>query len=147
MYGGYQYAKPVKELQESTAMDDSSSTGSMTTSSSSTFDRLAPLYDRVIGAEEGYMFMGLLRWWLLRRAQGDVLEISAGTGRNLPHYSYSNIHSLTITDVSQPMLSVAQAKFFDDLQLQYKQPQLTDGRAGSAKSAMVRHPPGEMACL
>jgi methyltransferase OMS1 len=56
--------------------------------------------------------------------QGDVLEISAGTGRNLPHYSYSSIQSLTVTDISQPMLGVAQVKFFDDLQLQYKQPQL-----------------------
>lgn len=39
--------------------------------------------------------------------QGDVLEISAGTGRNLPHYSYSKLSSLTLTDISQPMLKQA----------------------------------------
>jgi hypothetical protein len=77
-YGGYQYAKPMKELQEASAIHDSSSTGvtSSSSSSSNTFDRLAPLYDRVIGAEERYMFMGLLRWWLLRQAQVSPQQLS-----------------------------------------------------------------------
>jgi ubiquinone/menaquinone biosynthesis C-methylase UbiE len=38
-----------------------------------------------------------------------VLEISAGTGRNLPHYNYSKLSSLTLTDISQPMLQQASA--------------------------------------
>jgi hypothetical protein len=37
-------------------------------------------------------------------AQGAVLELSAGTGRNLAHYPLSQISSLTLTDLSQPML-------------------------------------------
>jgi methyltransferase OMS1 len=42
--------------------------------------------------------------------QGDVLEISAGTGRNLPHYNYSQLSSLTLTDVSQAMLQQVPAQ-------------------------------------
>ena len=44
------------------------------------------------------------------RAQGDVLEISAGTGRNLPYYPMNNIRSLTLCDISRPMLDKAEDK-------------------------------------
>lgn len=36
--------------------------------------------------------------------QGDVLEVSAGTGRNFPYVPYTKIKSLTVADVSQEML-------------------------------------------
>ncbi len=42
--------------------------------------------------------------------QGNVLEISAGTGRNFPYYHYPDIDRLTITDVSRPMLTEAEKK-------------------------------------
>lgn len=38
------------------------------------------------------------------RVQGDVLEVSAGTGRNLPYYPLDRLRSLTLTDTSRPML-------------------------------------------
>eukprot|EP00967_Tisochrysis_lutea_P015848 scaffold17855_cov23-Tisochrysis_lutea.AAC.1 len=47
--------------------------------------------------------------------QGKVLEISAGTGRSLPHYTYENVSSLTVTDLSKRMLEQAETKFFDEL--------------------------------
>jgi ubiquinone/menaquinone biosynthesis C-methylase UbiE len=52
--------------------------------------------------------------------QGDVLEISAGTGRNLDHYRLADVSSLTLTDVSAPMLQQAEDKYFNQLQLHYK---------------------------
>jgi methyltransferase OMS1 len=36
--------------------------------------------------------------------QGDVLEVSAGTGRNLPYYNHTRLRSLTLTDTSRAML-------------------------------------------
>ena len=38
--------------------------------------------------------------------QGDVLEVSAGTGRNLPYYRINQLSSLTLTDTSKYMLCV-----------------------------------------
>jgi ubiquinone/menaquinone biosynthesis C-methylase UbiE len=52
-----------------------------------------------------------------RAPQGDVLEISAGTGRNLPYYRYGDIASLTLADISEPMLKRAEHKYFDELQV------------------------------
>ena len=43
--------------------------------------------------------------------QGDVLEVSAGTGRNLPYYRYDQLSSLTLTDSSKYMLWHANKKF------------------------------------
>lgn len=46
-----------------------------------------------------------------RAPQGDVLEVSAGTGRNLPYYPLGRMRSLTLTDTSRPMLINAADKF------------------------------------
>jgi SAM-dependent methyltransferase len=43
-------------------------------------------------------------------AQGDVLEVSAGTGRNLPFYTRKQLTSLTLTDSSKGMLFHTRAK-------------------------------------
>lgn len=42
--------------------------------------------------------------------QGDVLEVSAGTGRNLPFYTPKQLSSLTLTDSSKSMLFFAREK-------------------------------------
>jgi methyltransferase OMS1 len=42
--------------------------------------------------------------------QGDTLEVSAGTGRNLKYYNYQNLSSLTLTDSSVNMLEEAYEK-------------------------------------
>ncbi|KAL6757661.1 S-adenosyl-L-methionine-dependent methyltransferase [Haematococcus lacustris] len=70
--------------------------------SGTAFDSLASKYDAAVGSEETWMGYGLLRSWLLAKAQGDVLEISAGTGRNLPYYAFGSgrVRSLTQTDLS-----------------------------------------------
>lgn len=44
-------------------------------------------------------------------AQGDVLEVSAGTGRNLPYYDLDRLKSLTLTDTSRQMLLNARDKY------------------------------------
>jgi hypothetical protein len=63
VYSGYMYAKPMKALPQTAATAADEASGSCA------FDRLAGVYDSIIGSEERYMFYGLLRWWLLRDAQ------------------------------------------------------------------------------
>lgn len=57
------------------------------------------------------MGLRLMRRLLMRHAHGDVLETSAGTGRNLPYYPLRRLRSLTLTDTSRPMLVNAADKY------------------------------------
>jgi ubiquinone/menaquinone biosynthesis C-methylase UbiE len=49
------------------------------------FDKQAPKYDRSMARFERLLFAGA-REKICALAEGDVLEIAAGTGRNFPHY-------------------------------------------------------------
>ena len=76
----------------------------------STFNRVAPKYDRDIGWDETLMGLLLLRRFLVGKAEGNVLEVSAGTGRNLRYYDASKVKSLTVTDRAREMLLEAKDK-------------------------------------
>jgi ubiquinone/menaquinone biosynthesis C-methylase UbiE len=49
------------------------------------FDKQAPKYDRSMSRFERLFFTGN-REWVCGRAKGEVLELAAGTARNLPYY-------------------------------------------------------------
>ena len=53
------------------------------------YDAEAPRYDWQIALFERVLFGGG-RQWVCSRARGDVLELAAGTGRNLAHYPTDN---------------------------------------------------------
>eukprot|EP01134_Creolimax_fragrantissima_P007902 CFRG7902T1 len=74
------------------------------------WDKNAKSYDREVGFDETLMGLSLMRRWLLRKAKGNVLEVSAGTGRNTMYYSPVRISGLYLTDNSKRMLDVAQTK-------------------------------------
>jgi len=67
-------------------------------------DETAPSYDRRISFFERLLFGGGRRW-VCEQAQGDVLEIAAGTGRNLPFYGPET--RLTTIELSPEMLAIA----------------------------------------
>lgn len=69
--------------------------------------RAAPTYDRAISVFERLMFEDG-REWACSRARGNVLEVAAGTGRNLPHWPPDVV--LTVTDFSDDMLAIAQGR-------------------------------------
>ncbi len=71
------------------------------------WERLAPRYDEKVRLPERLLFAGG-REWVCSRAKGDVLEISIGTGRNLPLYG-SDVR-LTGVDVSAAMLEFARRR-------------------------------------
>jgi ubiquinone/menaquinone biosynthesis C-methylase UbiE/predicted ester cyclase len=50
------------------------------------FDKQAPKYDKSMSRFERWLFAGN-REWICERAEGEVLELAAGTARNLPFYS------------------------------------------------------------
>jgi len=49
------------------------------------YDTFARWYD-LVDAPQEHLVVKRLRRRLLRRASGEVLEVAAGTGANLPHY-------------------------------------------------------------
>lgn len=51
-----------------------------------------------------------LRQRLLQNAQGDVLEVGAGSGLNVPHYDDSKVNTLEVTDPASTMLLEAAKK-------------------------------------
>lgn len=76
---------------------------------SAAVSQVATCYDNEIGWDERFMGLNLLRWWMVRKAKGDVLEVSCGTGRNFEYYP-SGCQSLTATDLNSDMLKVASTK-------------------------------------
>src|SRR5215218_9223872 len=71
------------------------------------WEKQAPKYDRSIAFWERILF-GDGRQWVCSRAQGEVLEVAIGTGRNLAFYPAGV--SLTGIDLSPPMLERARER-------------------------------------
>ncbi len=69
-----------------------------------TFDNSVDFYEQ---------FSGIRRWRkrLAREAEGHVLEVSAGTGRNSDYYRLKKCKSLTFVDLSEGMVELAEKKF------------------------------------
>ncbi len=68
------------------------------------YDRSAGSYDRIIAWAERAFFGGG-REWVCSHARGEVLEIAAGTGRNLPFYPREV--RLTLIELSPEMIEIA----------------------------------------
>lgn len=75
------------------------------------YDRTARTYDETVGASEKSIGVDRLRRKLVGRAEGHVLEVSAGTGPSLAHYNFKKVRSLTLLDQSAPMLEIARQKW------------------------------------
>jgi ubiquinone/menaquinone biosynthesis C-methylase UbiE len=71
------------------------------------WDRFASRYDDGIASVERLLFAGG-REWVCAQAQGRVLEIAVGTGRNLPFYG-ADVH-VTGVDFSPSMLVIARER-------------------------------------
>lgn len=75
-----------------------------------TFQKIAYSYDDEIAKDEFVMGINLLRRALLYfHANGDVLEVGAGTGRNLGYYK-SAVNKVVLSDSSDKMLQRATDK-------------------------------------
>src|ERR671930_2589115 len=71
------------------------------------YEKEAHKYDRQMNFFDRLLFVGG-REWVCGQAEGEVLEIGVGTGRNLPHYR--NDVRLTGVELSPAMLEIARAR-------------------------------------
>jgi ubiquinone/menaquinone biosynthesis C-methylase UbiE len=85
-------------------------------------DRQAPSYDRWIARFER-VFVRDGRFWVCGQARGRVLEIAAGTGRNLPFYPPGV--AVTALDLSAEMLALAHRRAAE----RQLEPELREGDA------------------
>lgn len=74
------------------------------------WEKSAPGYDKQIAFFEKVWFGGA-REWLGARAQGRILEVAIGTGRNLPHYPADA--TITGIELSPAMLAIAKQRAAD----------------------------------
>jgi methyltransferase OMS1 len=80
-----------------------------------TFNHIAQCYDAEISREESVMGLTLLRRALLyfHSNPGSLLEVGAGTGRNLGYYP-KHVSKIVLTDFSEKMLLQARSKLKND---------------------------------
>lgn len=58
-----------------------------------------------------------MRRFLIRKAEGNVLEVAVGTGRNLKYYKKKQITSLVLSDTNETMLELTINKMKQDKHL------------------------------
>lgn len=75
------------------------------------YDAYAARFDEDVGSTEKTIGIDRLRRKLVSQAHGDVLEVSAGTGRNTAFYDWGKVRTLVLLDQSAPMLEVAKKKW------------------------------------
>ena len=78
------------------------------------YEYTADAFDSEVGLSEVLMGINRMRNRLVRKAQGHVLEVSCGTGRNLGYYDIGKngqVESLTFVDLSPPMVDVCRKKW------------------------------------
>jgi ubiquinone/menaquinone biosynthesis C-methylase UbiE len=73
-------------------------------------DKTAPKYDRQISFFERVLFDDG-REWATSKAEGEVLEIAVGTGRNFEHYAPGT--SVTGIELAPQMLAIARSRAAD----------------------------------
>lgn len=131
------------------------------------YDRIASVYDRLIGITE-LLLAGDGRAWIGRHAVGDTLELAIGTGRNLRCYR-EDVHVVGV-DLSGRMLARAgrrahglrrpvalliadarappfRAASFDTVVCTLALPAMPDQRAALAEIHRVLRPTGRMLLL
>ena len=69
-----------------------------------TFDQISDIYDTVLQFDEWFLRMGKYRKRLINQAEGRVLEVAAGTGRNLKYYINDKIDEVYFVDKSANMM-------------------------------------------
>lgn len=92
------------------------------------YEQMAREYDGKIRWEEFLALIGRKRKRVMKNVTGDALEVSCGTGRNIPYFNSDQVDSITFLDSSKAMLEVAKEKF-DKKYNDFDRVQFVKGRA------------------
>jgi methyltransferase OMS1 len=118
MYCGYLYASYKREVHKAQTLE-------VPRDVSDRYNKTAATFDADVALSEKAMGLGSKRRDLISRARGDVLEVSCGTGRNLPYYELGErraldvdgrpgvvgCRSVTFVDLSPQMVAITKDKF------------------------------------
>ncbi|KAJ5793894.1 hypothetical protein N7457_000493 [Penicillium paradoxum] len=117
-YCGYLYTSYTREVSKAQTLDVPRDVSDRYNTTAATFDADVELSEKAMG-------LGKKRRELVRQARGHVLEVSCGTGRNLPFYELGErrgldaaghagvvgCRSVTFTDLSPQMVAITKEKF------------------------------------
>lgn len=92
------------------------------------FDQMAREYDDKIWLEELTSHIWYRRRQVMKEVEGDVLEVSCGTGRNITYFDPERVTSITFMDSARSMLEVAREKFTEKFPT-YEHVQYVRGKA------------------
>ena len=73
------------------------------------YNQIANEYDAA--SQELLLGITFMRWWATRKVKGKVLEVCAGTGKNVPYYDVSKAKSIDFVDQSEGMLEQCRQKW------------------------------------
>eukprot|EP00127_Corallochytrium_limacisporum_P000578 Clim_evm5s20 gene=Clim_evmTU5s20 len=112
MVGGYVYTDNTRVLYENNDAPDYYEAPRTQKEYTAIWQRIAQqAYDDRIWFEEWMILLPWRRKAIVSKARGKVLEVSAGTGRNLDYYKTDgSVESLTLTDLVPEMLKACEEK-------------------------------------
>ena len=73
------------------------------------YNQIAGEYDAA--SQELFLGITFMRWWTTRQVTGRVLEVCAGTGKNVPFYDVSKVKEIHFLDQSPAMLDQCKQKW------------------------------------
>lgn len=142
-YCGYLYTSYTREVNKAQTLDVPRDVSDRYNTTASTFDADVELSEKAMG-------LGKKRRDLVQMARGNVLEVSCGTGRNLPFYelgerrgtgkngraSVVGCRSVTFLDLSPQMVAITKEKF-EKLYPAFLAVSFQAGDAGSVELPMI----------
>lgn len=115
LYLSYTRPRPISDHDPISPGSHTGSSPSSQAELTAVHDETASTYDASLGLSEFLMGITSARRKLASKCVGDVLEVSAGTARNLEYYRFSTdgVTSLTLVDLSAEMVEHGKQKWFE----------------------------------
>ncbi|KAJ5341324.1 hypothetical protein N7541_010448 [Penicillium brevicompactum] len=146
MYCGYLYTSYTKEVSKAQSLNVPRDVSDRYNTTASTFDADVEISEKAMG-------LGKKRRDLVQMARGNVLEVSCGTGRNLPFYELGErrgidndgragvvgCRTVTFLDLSPQMIAITKEKF-EKLHPAFSEVAFQAGDAGSVGPPTIARP-------
>jgi methyltransferase OMS1, mitochondrial len=109
-YGSYEIAiQKRRNIEYQTRLSKGEVMSTENWNPTETYNRIADEYDAA--TQEFLLGITFMRWWATSKAGGKVLEVCAGTGKNVPYYDLSKVKEIHFLDQSKGMLEKCKEKW------------------------------------